>query len=159
MSTFHPPTVDVSTHWDPVTATVRTNLTGSVSVEDVQQWRVQLHATMETLPEGTTFRLLLNLRDFEPVDIEAHKAMRTVIPLLLAAHGMRPAYIDLFDERPELSVTSTRSVRCVAFANVHHDPMKMHDYQQRIGRADQIFVTDVAFAERWLHSVPLPAGH
>jgi hypothetical protein len=57
------------------------------------------------------------------------------------------------------AVTSTRSVRCAAFANVHRDPMKMHDHQQRIGRADQIFVTDFAFAERWLHSVPMPAGH
>lgn len=86
--------------------------------------------------------------------MEAHKAMRSVVPELLAAHGMRPAVLDLFDPPPEVPVTAANGVICVAFANVHHDPARMADYERRIGRPDQRFFADLAAAERWIAGLP-----
>ncbi len=139
--------------WDPATGILRTDLTGPVTTDDVAAWREGLHREVASIPDGTSFRLLLNLVGFEPATIDAHKAMRTVVPEILARHGLRPAFIDLFDERPAMVITTSRGVRCIAFANVHHDEAKMTDYEQRIGKPNQKFFTDVSAAEAWLRSV------
>ena len=136
--------------WDVATGILRTDRTGPVTTADVAQWRDGLHRALANIPDGTNFRLLLNLSGFAPVTIDAHKAMRTVVPEILARNGLRPAFIDLFDERPEMVITTSRGVRCSAFANVHHDAAKMTDYEQRIGKPNQKFFTDVAAAEAWL---------
>lgn len=148
--------IDVSSMWNAASALLITSLTGPVTVRDVQAWRLGLHAVEDKLPEGVAFRLLLNLHGFAPADLDAHREMRTVVPLLLARHGMRPAFLDLFDERPELPITLHRQVRCVAFANVHHDAAKMASYEARIGRAQQRFFTDRQSAEAWLMRRALP---
>ena len=140
--------------WDNGARIVRTSLTGTVTVADVAAWRQGLHAVVASIPDGSTFRLLVNLVHFSPFDIAAHKAMRSVIPMLLAQHGMRPALLDLFDNECDLIVTSLRGVRCTACANVHHDAIKMHQYQDQIGMPDQAFLTDIAAAESWLSSAP-----
>ena len=136
--------------WDSATGILRTDLTGPVTTDDVATWREGLHRELANIPDGTSFRLLLNLSGFQPVTIDAHKAMRTVVPDILASHGLRPAFIDLFDERPEMVITTSRGVRCSAFANVHHDEARMTDYEQRIGKPNQKFFTDVSAAEAWL---------
>lgn len=138
------------TEWNEPTGILRTDLTGPVTTDDVTTWREGLHRELARIPDGAAFRMLVNLHGFEPVNIDAHKSMRTVVPEILASHGMRPAFIDLFDERPEMTITTSRGVRCVAFANVHHDEGKMTSYQQRIGRPNQGFFTDVSKAETWL---------
>lgn len=76
--------------------------------------------------------------------------MRNVIPEVLAAHGMRPAFIDLFDEKPEMATTLTRGIHCTGFANVHHDRTKMENYERKIAKLNQRFFTDPNAAERWL---------
>jgi hypothetical protein len=139
--------------WDPVTGILRTNLTGPVTIDDVAAFREGLYRELAEIPDGGTFRLLLNLHGFEPVNLEAHKAMRTIVPEILARHGLRPAFIDLFDERPEVEITVSRGVRCIAFANVHHDEVKMTSYEQRIGQPNQRFFTDVNAAEIWLRNM------
>ena len=136
--------------WDAATGILRTDLTGAVTTAAVAQWREGLQREVAKIPDRTSFRLLLNLSGFEPVTIDAHKAMRTVVPEILARHGLRPAFIDLFDERPEMVITTSRGVRCIAFANVHHDGARMTDYEQRIGKPNQKFFTDVSAAEAWL---------
>jgi hypothetical protein len=141
------------TTWDPDSRMLRTHLTGAVGVDDVLQWRDGLHQQLRQVPGGGTFRLLLNLTGFEPLNLDAHKAMRTVVPELLASHGMRPAFIDLFEDGTEVPVTVQRQVRCTAFANVHHDPEKMGRYERLIGKPDQRFFTEWGTAEAWLLGV------
>ncbi|HYX37028.1 MAG TPA: hypothetical protein VE954_28335 [Oligoflexus sp.] len=145
-----------ASHWDDTLSILQTELKGSVTREDVLLWKKNLHAALERIPDGRAFRLLLDLKGFEPVDIEAHKAMRLVIPHILLSHGMRPAYADLFDDPGKLSVTLQRSQRCFAFANVHHDENKMGQYEMKIGRSDQRFFTDPDKARQWLIQQPVP---
>ena len=125
-------------------------LHGTVAAADVERWRRDLEAQVAAVPDGGGFKLLVDLTGYEPVDLDAHKAMRTIVPELLARHGMRPAVVDLFAEASDPEVTTVRGVRCVKFANVHHDAAKMADYERRIGREDQRFFSSRKEAERWL---------
>ncbi len=130
-----------------------TELNGTVSEANVAAWKAGLAVAVAAIPPRTRFKLIMDLSGYEPATIGAHKAMREIIPRLLAAHGMRPAYIDLFDEKPEVAVTSDgRDV--TAFANVHHDADKMASYERRIGRPGQRFFTSRDAAEAWIAGEP-----
>lgn len=136
--------------WDPSDRILRTRLTGTVTVYEVELWRRELSRAVAEIPAHSDFKLLFDLHGYEPADLAAHKAMRGVIPELLASHGLRPAVLDLFDDQPEVSVTTADGVRCIAFANVHHDPAKMADYERRIAKPNQRFFTERDAAEAWL---------
>jgi hypothetical protein len=142
----------VGTTYNAGQSLLESRLSGRVSVDDVRAWQRDLERQVAALPAGTRFKFLSDLGGFDPVDIAAHKAMREVVPRLLAAHGMWPALIDLFDPIPAVPVTSARAVTCVAFANVHHDEAKMRDYAARIGRPEQRFFSARREAEAWLDS-------
>lgn len=146
--------IPIGSTWDAGRRVLETRLSGVVQADDVQRWKEGLVREMSRLAEGARFKLLLDLRGFEPADLDVHKAMREVVPRLLAAHGMRPAFIDLFDERPELAINTSRGIQCVAFANVHHDGAKMRDYEQRIAKPNQRFFTSRTEAEAWIDSLP-----
>jgi hypothetical protein len=152
------PVGGVPTTWDPATGTLRTRLVGTVDAAAVRAWRDGLNATLAAVPGGSTVTLLLDLRGYEPADLDAHKAMRDVVPALLSTHGLRPAFLDLFDDPPPVDVTTARGVTVTAFANVHHDAEKMAEYERRIAKPNQRFFADRERAERWLASVGLPAG-
>ena len=139
--------------WDAATGTLRTELRGAVTLADVAAWQEGLHREVGRIPANRGFKLLLDLRGFEPVDLDAHKAMRNVVPELLASHGMRPAFLDLFEGPPDVPITTTNGVTCLAFANVHHDETKMGDYERRIATASQRFFTDRDAAEAWLAGI------
>lgn len=136
----------------PRTRILTTRLTGAVTTDDVQRWKESLERDVATIPDGGTFKLLLDLRGYEPADLEAHKAMRVVIPRFLADYGLRPALLDLFPEA-DLPLRNLRGVTCTAFANVHHDAAKMQNYEERIGRANQRFFTEPDEARAWLERV------
>jgi hypothetical protein len=140
----------VTALWDPDRRLLVTELRGPVDVEAVRAWSSELRAEVDRLPCGTRFRLLLDLTGYEPLSLDAHKEMRTVIPSLLIAHGLRPAFLDLFPEEAEPELRAERDVVCVAFANVHHDETKMARYEERIATVDQRFFTSRASAEEWL---------
>lgn len=141
---------DTTTRFDADTGILTTRLVGTVSVDDVQAWIDGLHGAVDALRPGTTFALLLDLHGYESATLDAHRRMRTVIPQLLANHGLRPAYIDLFDERPHLDIEAAPRVRCIGFANVHHNADRMDSYQQRAGNAEQRFFSDRDLARTWL---------
>jgi hypothetical protein len=144
----------VGSTWDAGRCVLETRLPGPVTLEDVSAWKDGLAHEVSCVPDGTRFKLLVDLRGFDPGSVEVHKAMREVVPRLLAAHGMRPAFIDLFDDRPEVAVTTTRGIECTAFANVHHDAAKMQNYESRIAKPNQRFFTSRSEAEAWLDSLP-----
>lgn len=145
-----------ASHWDDTLSLLQTELKGPVTARDVQLWEKELQRELDLVPDGRMFRLLLDLHGFEPVDMEAHKAMRLVIPTILMNHGMRPAFADLFDDAGEITLKKERQRRCFAFANVHHDEHKMGQYEIKIGRADQRFFTDAGAARQWLLKQPVP---
>lgn len=145
--------IQTTSTYDERIGLLRTSLKGPVTLDDVHMWIAELHRELARIPQNASFRLLLDLHGFEPVNVEAHKAMRLVIPNVLASHGLRPAFIDLFDERPEMKIITTRGIRCIAFANVHHDETKMANYEQRIAKPNQRFFTDAAAAEAWVLGV------
>lgn len=140
------------TTFDPTHRLLETGLAGTVQSDDVEAWTVELTRTLHDLPDDSTFALIFDLRTYESGTLDAHKAMRTVIPDALARHGMRPAYIDLFDPAPEMTIDSRPSARCVAFANVHHNTERMVDYEQRAGTTDQRFFSDVDAAREWIRA-------
>jgi len=129
-----------------------TRLTGTVTTDDVQRWKESLVRDAASVPDGGTFRLLLDLRGYEPANTDAHKAMRVVIPLFLADYGFRTALLDLFPGT-ELPLRNLRGITCTAFANVHHDPTKMSEYERKLARANERFFTDVDEARAWLEGL------
>ncbi|QLY25256.1 hypothetical protein [Bdellovibrio sp. KM01] len=140
-------------HWDQNGKILFTSLKGNVDEADIFAWKHTLSVAVASIPTNTEFKVLLDLNGFDPVSISAHKAMRNVIPELLATHGLRPAFIDLFDEKPEMIISCDDGKRCTAFANVHHDPNKMADYRKRIGGDRQQFFTDKDQAAQWLNGL------
>jgi hypothetical protein len=143
----------VGTTYNTGQSLLESRLSGRVTVADVLAWQGGLEREVAGLPAGARFKFLSDSSGFDPVDIAAHKAMREVVPRLLAAHGMRPAVIDLFDPVPALPVKSDPAVKCVAFANVHHDEVKMRDYAARIGQPEQRFFSARGEAQAWLDSL------
>jgi hypothetical protein len=140
--------------WDVSTGVLTTELKGTVTVEHVRQWIEGLHRELGRIPNGHTFKHLCDLHGYEPADIDAHKAMRLVVPQVLASHGLRPAYIDLFDEKPEMEITVERGIMCTGFANVHHEESKMNNYETKIAKPNQRFFTSRRTAEDWLAKLP-----
>jgi hypothetical protein len=145
--------VETQSSWDETESILTSRLSGAVSVADVEQWKRSLAAAAAAIPPGRSFKRLFDLHGYEPLDLEAHKAMRTVIPMLLASHGMRPAVLDLFDEKPEVLVSVTDGKVCTGFANLHHDAAKMARYEEQLARPDQRFFSDPAAARAWLLSL------
>ncbi len=140
----------VRSGWDAERGWLVTELRETVGRAAVEAWRAGLMETVDGIPDGTSFKLLLDLSGYEPASLDAHKAMRDVVPSLLVAHGLRPAFLDLFPEAEEPVIRTERDVVCVAFANVHHDPEKMAGYEERIATVNQRFFTSRSAAEEWL---------
>jgi len=158
MSTPAPIAADASpiteATWDPASRILVSRLGGTVTEADVRRWEGALAAALGEIEDGGVFRFVSDLRGYEAADMDAHKAMRTVVPLLLAAHGFRTALLDLF-EGADLPLTTTRGIRCLAVACVHHDAGKMGEYERRLGRPTERFFTDRAEADAWLASLPI----
>ncbi len=139
--------------WDAGQRVLETRLSGDAGVAEVERWRAGLAAELARLSDGMEFKLLSDVNGFEPSDMAAHRAMRTVVPELLAAHGMRPALLAEAsrDEAATLTVAAKPKAKCVAHASVHHDPEKMRDLEARLGNAEQRFFSERGLAERWLY--------
>ena len=137
--------------WDAADGVLISRLSGTVSVADVGRWKAELRATLAAVPDGGSFRLLSDMSGYAPAGLEAHKVMRVVIPLLLAAHGFRTGLVDMAGGE-EPAVTTTRGIRCVAVAHVHHDAGKMALYQERVGGATERFFTDPGAALAWVRA-------
>lgn len=141
---------EVGSSYDPGSRVLVTRLSGTVTTSDVAGWIDGLREAVETVPTAGTFKLLFDLTGYQPADLEAHRAMRNVVPQLLAECGLRPAYLDLFDDQPEVDIAAEPRVRCTALANVHHDEDHMQGYQLRAGRPEQRFLSDRDEAVRWI---------
>lgn len=135
--------------WDAARGLLIARLSGAATVADVRGWRASLERALARIEPGGSFGLISDLSGYALAEIGAHKHMREVIPRALAAHGLRTALLDLF-EGAELPLQTSRGVRCVAAAHVHHDVSKMQGYERLLGRAGERFFTARAEAEAWV---------
>ncbi|MEO3679032.1 hypothetical protein [Rheinheimera fenheensis] len=140
------------TAWHPETNILDTRLSGTVDTEFVRHWANGFVRCFNSAAVVGNFKLLLDLTGYEPIDIDAHKQMREVIPAFLLKHGMVPAFIKLF-ENTDYHVVSDPQAKCWAFANVHHDVSKMQNYQEKISCNYQQFFHSRIDAVSWLQSV------
>jgi len=142
--------ITTTSHWDAVTRILHTELSGNVTTDNVALWREGLYRELARIADDSQFRLLSSVYGYEPADIAAHKAMRTIVPEILATHGLRPAYLDLWEDQPEVEITRERGIECIAFANVHHDPAKINRFEEKIAKPNQRFFTDPDVAYEWI---------
>ncbi len=132
----------------PEVRAVLTQLSGVVTVVDVDQWIAGLDAALAMIPDGTEIVLLSDLHGFEPADLDAHKRMRDVIPTRLAAMGFRTALADAVGATIE--VAAAPRVVCSKVAHVHHDATKMAAYEAAHATPLERFFTSAAFANEWI---------
>jgi hypothetical protein len=142
------------TLWDPEKSILITRLRGLISVNDVRSWIQGFEQAAKLIPSNSGFKLLSDLHGFTAENVEAHKAMRTIIPLFLSQHGMKPGFARLFPEVP-VTVVTLEAKRCVASAHVHHDVTKITKYHTELSTASEDFFTDSDAAEKWLNAIHL----
>jgi hypothetical protein len=132
----------------PPVRAVMARLSGHVDENDVARWTELLDRALAWVPDGTEIVVLSNLHGYEPASIGAHKAMRSVIPTRLAAHGFRTGLVDLVDADLEVNASSRLVISKVA--HVHHDATKMAGYEAKVGTPHERYFSDAAHANAWL---------
>ena len=142
-------TKKIESKYSAETGLFETSLSGLISTEDVQEWQNSINAVLAQIPDHSNFKALINIHGYEPQDVEAHKAFRTVIPLTMAKYSFRVGYIDMFEEA-DLPLSGIRDIACIAFANVHQDEVKMKKYQDNYAKSNELYTTDIKEAYKWL---------
>ena len=132
----------------PEVRAVMTRLTGSVDVAEVERWIAGLDAVLAKIADGTEIVLLSDLHGYEPADLDAHKRMRDVLPLRLAAMGFRTALVDAVGA--QLAVAAAPRVVCSKVAHGHHDAAKMAAYEAAHATPRERFFTSAAFVNEWI---------
>jgi hypothetical protein len=143
---------EVNTIWSEENGLLTTRLSGLVDIDDIEDWKAGLMGALQLLKPDSSFKAFINIHGFKAVNMDAHKAFRTVVPLILAEHNFRIGYVDLFDN-VELPLTSKDGIQCIAVAHAHHDADKMNLYESSYSKANDRYFTDPAEAEKWLLSV------
>ena len=132
----------------PPVRALMARLSGTVDESDVARWIELLDRALAWVPDGTEIVVLSNLHGYEPASLDAHEAMRAVIPTRLAAHGFRTGLVDVVGESIELAPAPRIVISKVA--HVHHDATKMASYQAQAGTDRERFFSDAAHANAWL---------
>jgi hypothetical protein len=142
-------TNNLRSEWDALNRILTVHLNGEISEADVERWRENLEHALGALQPNSSFKLLSDMTGFNAQTMNAHKAMRGVIPLTQAAYGFPPGVARLFDVQ-DMPITHTRGITLTAAAHVHHDEGKMTEYQTRLGTEREGWFTDPATAREWL---------
>lgn len=144
----------INSFWQPAEQLVTTRLSGLLDTADIQYWENTLIGTIKQVPDNTDVKMLVDLHGFKAENFEVHKQYRNIIPLLLARHGYRIGYLDMFPEAT-ITLSTEQGIRVVAMANVHQDETKMKDYQEKFSNPFEQYFTDSAAALAWILSVTL----
>jgi hypothetical protein len=140
--------------WDPARAQLTTRVCSPITVADVAQYKETLSLVLSRIPPATGFVWLSDASGYEALaDRASHLALRGVLPLALAAHGVRTSLLDLF-ETVDVSIAPAPSPLCRAVAHVHHEHEKMAALDAQLGRPNERYFADAASAEAWLALVP-----
>lgn len=142
----------ISSEWIKEESLLITHLNVKATEEDIQYWKETLASALNLVEANSGFKLLVDLYGYEGATMDAHKAMRTVIPSTLADYNFRAGYLGLFDN-VEITLKKTRGITCTAAAHVHQDATKINLYQERFARENERFFTDYAAALNWIRSL------
>ncbi len=137
--------------WNPMDRVLATRIGGNTDLAGVAEWRGSLARELSRIEDGSTFKIIVDLRGYEIADLAAHQEMRAIIPLTLAEYGFRTALLDLF-EGVELPLRNRYGISCVAAAHVHHDEGKMTAYDRELGRSNERFFTNYRRALEWIQA-------
>ncbi|TGL44605.1 hypothetical protein [Leptospira perdikensis] len=143
---------EIYTQWEKQTNLITTRLSGAVTETDISKWKESLNKTFADLPQGTKFKIFVNLHGLNPASVSAHKAYRDIIPLLLSRYNWRIGYLDLFEEAKGLKLTSENEIECFAAVHCHHDSYKINEYESRFGKDSEHFFDDPEKSETWIRS-------
>lgn len=144
----------VFSHYFPEQKLLVTRLSGLLNSSDIKAWRDSLYRASESIPDHSTFKVLVDLHGFKAGNFEVHKEYRLIMPLFLAGFGYRIGYLDMFPEA-SLELKNMRGIRCVAMANVHQDESKMKDYQEKFSKPFEQYFTDSKAGIQWINSYSL----
>ena len=145
------------TNWNAERKLIRTQLSGEINKEEVEDWENSLNTTLDKIEDNGTFKIFLNLHGLKPVTIDTHKRFRGIIPLTLAKYGWKVGYTHLFEESNEINYSITRGIKCFGVAHCHEDNTKIELYEKLYGRDNERFFTDPILAEEWIESL-IPNG-
>lgn len=139
------------TIYDRKRSIILTRLCGAASTGDIDAWGHSLREALSDIPDGASFRILVDLYGFTAGNFETHKYFRTIIPVTLAQYGWKVGYVDLFEQQASmLQYSTTRGISCTAAAHVHHDATKIDLYQSHFSTSREGFFTNTQTALRWL---------
>lgn len=138
-----------SVHYDADTSTLYTALNGRIGCDEVAAWEAELFGAARSLPEGTRFQMIEDLRGYEVAEqsVVVHKEARVVTPNFLAAHGFVVGFFRLYDETPP---EPSEPRRCWRVVHLHHDEQKMARYREILGSRRESFFSDPDEAREWL---------
>lgn len=140
----------VETHWFPEKNLIITQLSGDIETNDIIMWEETLKVALNQIEDKGTFKIIVNTIGFNPTDIQTQQKYRSVTPSILAAYGWKAGYADLFEEDANMHVSTTRGIKCVAAAHVHHDANKMDMYDKNFGTVREQFFHDQDHARLWI---------
>ena len=143
------------TEWHAELHMVETTLSGTVNEQDIEQWEQSLTQAFARIPDGTYFKIFINLHGFSAATLQAHKRYREIIPLLLANHDWKVGYVDLFEESKLMKFRKIRNIGCIAAVHVHQDEEKIKKYEENFSRENEHYMTDPVKAKQWILSYPL----
>lgn len=138
------------TEWISEISLIITRLKGEVDETDVKEWNQSLQETFAKLPNHSKFKILIDLYGFQAKNLEVHKQYREIVPLTLARFGWKVGYVDMFERKKDLVLTTDRGIQCVAAVHVHQDETKINKYEELYSRENEHFWTDLEKAEEWI---------
>lgn len=144
----------IKSTWLPKEKLLISEISGeAIFTHEILNWKKELMAAFNMIPQGSQFKVFVNMNGFKADDLEAHKEFRVIIPLLLKEYGWKVSYLSLFaDEIQNEDFKNRKNAFCVAVAHCHHDESKMTLYNSANENANEKFFTDPAVAERWIKS-------
>jgi len=138
-------------HFDASCNTLYSAVSGVLDCGEIAAWEAELYGAVRSLPEGTGFQMIDDLRGYEVASqaLSAHKELREVTPRFLAAHGFVVGFFRLYEETaPEKSEPR----ECTRVVHLHHDEHKMARYREVLSSARENFFSDADAARDWLAS-------
>lgn len=98
--------------------------------------------------------MLVNLYGYKPLSIDTHKRFRHVLPMLLAQYDWKVGYMDLFKEEAKgLTLMNSRNIKCIAVAHLHHDEIKMKEFETSFGKFNERYFSDTEKAKTWIEDL------
>lgn len=143
----------IKSTWDPEKCILTTKLKGSISLDDVKDWKQELLATIQIVDRP--FKFLFDNYNFNAASMDVHRAYRDFVPRLLARHGL---IVSLLTDEDKLIIAEEHDAKlptCKAMALVHHYQYKMQKLDDEYKKGNQRYFYNCSAAENWINSYPV----